>query len=76
MSILKQLDFNNIQCDFCGRLCSEEWFPNDCDIKSIAEASDWYILGGKCYCSDCWSYNNIFTKDGKMWNSKTLKEIK
>ena len=78
MSILEQ-NFFNIQCDFCRCLCSDEWFPDSQDIKYIAEAADWYILGDKCYCPDCWKYDendNIITKDGKKWNSKTYKEIK
>ena len=77
MGILKQ-SFSNIQCDFCGCLCSDEWFPSSRDIMYVAECSDWYILGDKCYCPDCWKYDenaNIVTADGKLWNGETKKEI-
>ena len=72
--------FYNVECDCCGALANEElWRCDEEGAKEDAQEADYLVLGEKCYCPNCYQYDdddNIVTKDGKKFNGDTHEEIK
>ena len=71
--------FYNVECDCCKRLANEElWRVDEEGAKEDAQENDFLVLGGKCYCPDCYQYDdddNIITKDGKRFNGNSREEL-
>lgn len=58
MSIIKEY-FYNVQCDRCGKLANEElWKSDEQYAKEEAEESSFVEIGGKHYCSDCYTIDD------------------
>lgn len=78
MSIIQET-FYNIKCDVCEQYADEEyWLTDEASAKEHADTNDFYELGGKHYCSNCWHINDdgdIETKDGRKFNGETLEEM-
>lgn len=74
-----------IVCDSCGKHYEDGngmvCYLGDTDgsgIEQEALNSEWESLGDKHYCPDCYfidENDNIVTKDGKVWDANTEKEI-
>ena len=71
--------FYNVECDCCGALANEElWRCDEAGAKEDALEADYLVLGEKCYCQNCYQYDdddNIVTKDGRKFNADTREEI-
>lgn len=73
--------FYNIQCDCCGISIGNEelWHVDEEGAKEDAyDYGEFKHLGGKDYCPNCWELDdndNIKTKDGKVFDGETEKEI-
>ena len=74
-----------IVCDGCGEhFVSGDGFtcftddPDGSLIESEALGSEWVRFGDKHYCRDCYEIDEddvYHTKDGKLWDANTGKEI-
>ena len=74
-----------IVCDSCGKHYEDAngmvCYLGDIDgimIEQEAIDSEWASLGDKHYCPDCYEIDNednYHTKDGKVWDADTEKEI-
>jgi len=71
--------FYNVECDCCGNLANEEfWRTDEEGAKEDAQEAEFLVLGDKCYCPECYHYDdddNIVTKDGKKFNGDTREEM-
>lgn len=78
--MLVKESFYNIVCDCCGTIASNDhWQVDEENAKEEAEYSYFLHLGDKDYCSCCYRYDDndrIITKDGRVFDGDTLKEIK
>ena len=72
--------FYNIKCDCCGTLASKDyWQVDEENAKEDADCAEFFNLGGKHYCQNCYRYDEndrIVTKDGRVFDEDTLEEIK
>ena len=74
-----------IVCDGCGEsfhdgndFCSYIDDENGELIEQSALDSEWLKFGDKHYCPDCYELDDedhYHTKDGKVWDAETEKEI-
>lgn len=79
MSVIVE-EFYNIQCDVCGEWADEEyWLNSESSAKEHAETNDFYELGGKHYCNNCYRVNEdeeiIYTADGKKFSLLDNEEV-
>lgn len=83
--MIKQVTSAVIICDCCGKrfhdgndFCCYIGDENGNEIEQIALDSEWRKFGDKHYCPDCYSVDDedhYHTKDGKVWDADTGKEI-
>ena len=74
-----------IVCDGCGEhfhdgnlCCSYIDDENGELIEQSALDSEWKKFGDKHYCPDCYELDDedyYYTKDGKVWDAETEKEV-
>lgn len=84
--MIKQVTSAVLICDCCGEkfhdgndFCSYIDDENGELIEQAALDSEWHKFGNKHYCPDCCSFiddeDHYHTKDCKVWDADTEKEI-
>ena len=74
-----------IVCDSCGEeyldghgMCSYVGDTDGSNIEQSALSSEWIGFGDRHYCPKCYTLDkedHYHTKDGKVWDAETCKEI-
>ena len=85
LDMKKEVKSMIIVCDSCGNHYEDGdgvvCYLGDTDgseIEQEALSSEWLYLAGKHYCPNCYELDDkdhYHTKDGKVWDADTEKEI-